>query len=258
MRREKDSIYKSKYESKQGLELKKDMKDEKGEIHFKRFTLNQLAQHWVMIGTFMALVITGMPIKFPDAWWSSTIISLLGGFENRTQIHHVSGLLMVGLGIYHIVYHIFIDKASILDRNVWPTIKDVKDFWQTMMYYFGKDEHPRYGRYSWKEKFDYWGAFWGMVMLSVTGLILMFPFVAMEYIPYAYVHLATIVHTDEALLATLFIFIVHWWNVHYSPEVFPMSKAWITGNISEEQMKHEHPLEYEEIMRNLNLKNDRE
>lgn len=78
-----------------------------------------------------------------------------------------------------------------------------------------------------------------MVMLCVTGLVILFPFAAMEYIPYAYVHLATIIHTDEALLVTLFIFIVHWWNVHYSPEVFPMSKAWITGNLSEEQMKHE-------------------
>jgi formate dehydrogenase subunit gamma len=80
---------------------------------------------------------------------------------------------------------------------------------------------------------------------------MLYPFKAMELIPYAYVHLATIVHTDEALLATLFIFIVHWWNVHYCPEVFPMSKAWLTGNLSEEQMKHEHTLEYEEIMRQM-------
>ena len=92
-------------------------------------------------------------------------------------------------------------------------------------------------------------------MLCVTGLIMLFPFQAMEVIPYAYVHLSTIVHTDEALLATLFIFIVHWWNVHYSPEVFPMSKAWLTGNLSEKQMKHEHALEYEEVMRQMNEKN---
>ncbi len=216
---------------------------------FKRFTLNQLVQHWVMIGTFMILVVTGMPVKFPDTWWSPVIINMVGGFAMRTQIHHTAGLIMIGLGIYHVAYHLAIDKDPFLSRKVLPTVKDIKDFWQTIMYYLGKAEHPRYERYSWKEKFDYWGAFWGMVMLCVTGLMLMFPFVVMNYVPFAYTQLALIVHTDEALLASLFIFIVHWWNVHFSPEVFPMSKAWITGTITEEQMKHEHALEYEEAMR---------
>ncbi|MCZ7357341.1 MAG: cytochrome b/b6 domain-containing protein [Candidatus Methanoperedens sp.] len=228
-----------------------------GEVFFKRFTFNQLVQHWVMIGTFMLLVVTGMAVKFPDSWWSPMIIGLVGGFEMRTQIHHAAGIGMVLLGIYHVTYHIFVDKESLLERKVWPTVKDATDFWQTILFYIGKAEPPKYGRYSWKEKFDYWGAFWGMVMLCVTGLIMMFPFVAMKYIPYAYVQLSTIVHSDEALLATLFIFIVHWWNVHYSPEVFPMSKAWITGNLSEEQMKHEHPLEYEEAMRQMNQRNEK-
>jgi formate dehydrogenase gamma subunit len=224
------------------------------EVFFKRFTLNQLAQHWIMIGSFMLLVVSGMPLKFPDAWWSPIVVGMLGGFEMRTMIHHTAGIAMVLLGVYHVVFHVFVDKESMLERKVWPTLKDAMDFWQTILFYFGKAEHPKFGRYSWKEKFDYWGAFWGMVMLCVTGLIMLFPFVAMKAIPYAYVHLATIIHTDEALLATLFIFIVHWWNVHYSPEVFPMSTAWITGNLSETQMKHEHPLEYDEIMRQMREK----
>ena len=38
-----------------------------GEVFFKRFTFNQLVEHWAMIGTFMLLVISGMPLKFPDA-----------------------------------------------------------------------------------------------------------------------------------------------------------------------------------------------
>ena len=236
--------------------LEKDisLEKEQSEITFKRFTFNQLIQHWVMIATFMILVVTGMAVKFPDSWWSPVIINLVGGFEMRTQIHHTAGIVMVILGIYHIIYHVFVDKESLLERRIWPTLKDAQDFWKTILFYFGKEEQPKYGRYSWKEKFDYWGAFWGMVMLCVTGLIMMFPFVAMRYIPYAYVHLATIIHTDEALLATLFIFIVHWWNVHYSPEVFPMSKAWLTGNLTEGQMMHEHPLEYEEAMRQAHMK----
>ncbi len=226
------------------------------EVSFKRFTLNQLVEHWVMIGTFMLLVISGMPLKFPDAWWSPVIINLLGGFWMRTQIHHAAGIVLVVLGAYHVGYHLFVDKEPLFERKILPNLKDAKDFWQTILFYFGKAEQPKYGRYSWKEKFDYWGAFWGMVMMGVTGLVMMFPFVAMKYVPYAYVQLSTIIHTDEALLAAMFIFIVHWWNVHYSPEVFPMSKAWLTGNLSEEQMKHEHPLEYEEAMRQMQEKTE--
>src|SRR3972149_11502313 len=78
-----------------------------GEVFFKRFTFNQLVQHWVMIGSFMALVVTGMPVKFPDTWWSPVIIGLVGGFEMRTQIHHAAGIAMVILGVYHVVYHVF-------------------------------------------------------------------------------------------------------------------------------------------------------
>jgi cytochrome b subunit of formate dehydrogenase len=84
--------------------------DEGHEIKFKRFTFNQLVQHWVMIAAFMTLVITGMPIKFPDTWWSSTIINLVGGFEMRTQIHHVAGTGMVLLGIYHVIFHLFLKE----------------------------------------------------------------------------------------------------------------------------------------------------
>lgn len=169
----------------EALESNKNGERNMGEIYFKRFTFNQLAEHWAMIGTFMLLVISGMPLKFPDAWWSPVIINFLGGFAMRTQIHHAAGIGMVILGVYHVVYHVFVDKESLLDRKVWPTLKDAKDFWQTIMFYIGKAQAPKYGRYSWKEKFDYWGAFWGMVMLCVTGLIMLYPFQAMEVIPYA-------------------------------------------------------------------------
>jgi formate dehydrogenase subunit gamma len=228
-----------------------------GDVIFKRFTLNQVVQHWVMMGAFSLLVISGMPLVFPDVWVSPIIVNLLGGFEMRTQIHHISGIVMILLGAYHVAYYTFVDKKPLIERKILPNLKDAQDFWQAILYYIGEAEPPKYDRYSWKEKFDYWGAVQGTVVMVVTGLIMMFPFVAMKYMPPAYVHLSTISHTYWAIMDTAFIVIVHWWNVHYSPEVFPMSKAWITGNLSEDQMKHEHMLEYEEIMRKMQQKTER-
>lgn len=224
-----------------------------GERYFRRFTLNQRIQHLWMVLTFVPLVITGMPIKFPDQWWAPVLIDLVGGFEMRTIIHHVAGIGMVLLGLYHITYYLLIDRGP---KQIIPDadLKDVKDFVQLIKYYFGKAEYPKYGRYSWKEKFDYWGALWGMVIMCVTGPILMFPFFFMNYLPLSFVQIAKLVHSDESILAALAIIIWHWWNVHYNPDVFPMSKVWLTGLIEEDRMKHEHAYEYEEIMRQLEEK----
>jgi len=56
-------------------------------------------------------------LKFPDAWWSPAVINLLGGFAMRTQIHHVAGIGMVVLGIYHVVYHILLIKNHCLKEK---------------------------------------------------------------------------------------------------------------------------------------------
>ncbi|CAD7772590.1 Cytochrome B [Candidatus Methanoperedenaceae archaeon GB50] len=219
------------------------------ERYFKRFTVNQVLQHLGIMITFSLLVITGMPIKYNDQWWAPIVIDILGGYEMRSLIHHAAGIGMVLIGLYHVIYYLVIDRGP---KAVLPDadLKDLKDFWQLMKYYFGKAEFPKYARYSWKEKFDYWGALWGMVIMCVSGPVLLYP-PFWNALPLSFVHIMHIIHSDEALLATLAIVIWHWWNVHYNPDLFPMSKVWVTGLIPERQMKAEHPLEYEEIMRQL-------
>ncbi|MFQ6054761.1 MAG: hypothetical protein ACE5J3_02135, partial [Methanosarcinales archaeon] len=94
---------------------------------FERFTLNQRIQHLAMISTFIPLVITGMPVKFPDAWWSPILIDLVGGFEMRTKIHHIAGIGMVILGVYHIGYvGYYLHKTR--DLSMLPAPKDITDF----------------------------------------------------------------------------------------------------------------------------------
>jgi len=59
------------------------------------------------------------------------------------------------------------------------------------------------------------------------------------------------IHSYEAILAFLAIIIWHMYNVHFAPAAFPMSKVWLTGKISREQMMREHPLEYEALQKKL-------
>ncbi|MBU4222387.1 MAG: cytochrome b/b6 domain-containing protein [Euryarchaeota archaeon] len=218
---------------------------------FKRFTLNQCIQHIILFITIILLAYTGFPLKFPEEWWSKWMIDSVGGFDNRTLIHRYSGLLMIGVAVYHVIFHLLLEKPRI---DVLFNLQDLKDLKQQMRYYLRlSDEHPRFGRYTWKQKFEYFGGGFGVIVMGISGLIMWFPFEAMKYFPLGVVQIASLFHTWEAVLASLAIFIGHFYDEHIGK--FP-NMSWITGNISEEEMRHEHPLEYEEVMKDQEIKDE--
>ena len=214
------------------------------ELKFRRFTLNQRIQHILFFVSFILLAYTGFPLKFPEEWWSRWMIASVGGFDNRTLIHHISGFVMIGVSVYHLVYHI-LEKPR---YDVLFNLKDLDDFKQQIKYYMRySDEHPKFGRYTWKQKFEYFGAGFGAVIMGFTGLLMYQPFEAMKYFPIGLIQIASLFHTWEAVLASIAVFIGHFYDEHF--EKFP-NLSWVTGNITEEEMRHEHPLEYDEAMKN--------
>ena len=220
------------------------------ETKFKRFTLNQRIQHIIFFTTFILLAYTGFPLKFPDEWWSRWMIASVGGFDNRTLIHHFSGLLMIGVSVYHVVYHLLLEKPR---YDILFNLKDVKDFWQQTLYSLKyTNKHPNFGRYTWKQKFEYFGAGFGAVVMGFTGILMWQPFEAMKYLPIGFVQIANLFHTWEAVLASLAVFIGHFYDEHF--DKFP-NISWLTGNISEEEMMHEHPAEYDIVMMNERINN---
>ena len=60
--------------------------------------------------------------------------------------------------------------------------------------------------------------------------------------------MATIIHSDEALLATGFIFTVHFFNTHLRPEKFPMDTVVFTGRMPVAEFKRDKPAEYEALV----------
>ncbi|MBU4075762.1 MAG: cytochrome b/b6 domain-containing protein [Euryarchaeota archaeon] len=220
------------------------------DLIFRRFTLNQRIQHIIFFTTFILLAYTGFPLKFPDEWWAKMMIDSVGGFDNRTFIHHYSGLLMIGVSVYHVVFHL-LEKPRF---DVLFNLQDLKDFTWQMRYYFRlTDEPPKFGRYAWKQKFEYFGAGFGAVVMGFTGLLMWQPFEAMKYFPLGVVQIANLVHTWEAVLASLAVFIGHFYDEHFTKF---LNMSWITGNIPEEEMRHEHAREYEEVMKNQELRDE--
>ncbi len=210
-----------------------------------RFDRNQRIQHVLLFVPFFLLVITGFPLKYPNAWWAPPLIDLVGGFEMRGLIHRASGLFIIGLGIYHGLYYLVIDRNP---KAILPGRQDFRDFVQHMKWLVGRATKPRYGRYTWKEKFEYWGAGIGMVIMGTTGLVMMFPDWAFNTLPLALYQILWLIHSNWALFDTLVILIWHMGNVHFAVQHFPMDRSWISGRISLRRMKEDHPREYEEMI----------
>jgi formate dehydrogenase subunit gamma len=216
---------------------------------FERFSGNFRVQHMVLMVSCIILIITGLPLKFHEARVSQIFFDLIGGVRMSTLIHRIGAVGLIGVGAYHLLYLIVSREGR---RNFWallPRPKDATDLFQMLRYFLGRTEQkPRFGRFSYVEKFDYWAVYWGMVIMIGSGLLLWFLETSLRFLPKFAADIAREAHSDEGLLATLAIIIWHFYNVHLNPEHFPMNRTFWTGMISEEEMRRHHPLEYEELM----------
>src|SRR5512146_649742 len=216
---------------------------------FQRFNRNFRFQHMVMFSSVIILIITGMPIKFPNFILSRFVINFWGGINNSTIVHRIGALMLVYFMVHHLLYTILSRDGRRDFVLLLPMPKDIRDAVQNIRFFLGKvKEKPRFGRFSYIEKFDYWAVYWGCIIMIGSGTFLWGESIALKYFPKFVLDIAHEMHSDEALLATLAIVVWHFYNVHFNPERFPGTLMWWHGQISEHEIKEEHPLEYEEIM----------
>jgi formate dehydrogenase subunit gamma len=212
--------------------------------YLQRFSLRQRVEHFLVMSIFTLLALTGFPQKFYDAGWAHTIVSLFGGMERMRFVHRMCGIAFATLSVLH-VFTIGLKVASGRARpTLVPTRKDFSDAVLTIRYYLGlSDRHAAFDRFDYRQKFEYWGLLLGGVLMVVTGLILYFPLVAVQFLPGEFVPAAKVAHSNEGLMAFLVVITWHVYNAHLSPDTFPFDTSIFTGKISRERMEHEHPLE---------------
>ncbi len=237
------------------IEKKKKKEKKKKEEYFVRFSLNIRLQHFFLAVGVLILIITGLPIKFHEAAWAKLFFKIIGGIQVSRILHRIGATILIIVSVWHMVYIVFTKEGRREFIELLPRLKDVKDFIQNIKYFLGlTKEKPKFGRFSYIEKFDYWAVYWGMVIMVGSGTILWFHNFFLGILPKFIIDIAKEAHSDEALLATLAIVIWHWYNAHFNPEVFPFNPTIFTGKISKERMMKEHPLEYEKIMKEKNKK----
>jgi len=224
-----------------------------GGPRYERMTFAMQWQHILLAVSFVLLCITGLPLRFAHTEWLQGAQALFGGFQGARVIHRVAAVIMIISWVWHTLYLFVLWKRQGWSLRSWsmvPNLKDVRDFIQVSKYYLGlSSEEPKYDRFQFREKFDYFAVYWGMPIMVLSGLILWFPVYFGNRLPETGLSAAYIAHSDEAILAFLAILMWHLYNVHFNPDAFPMSDAWLTRTKTEEEMAREHPLELERIKR---------
>jgi len=216
----------------------------------ERFDLSARIQHVIMFTTFLLLSFTGWGLKYAYQDPASAWISFWGGAKMAGIIHRVAGITMLLDFLYHQFYLVNQVRKGGFRLTLVPMPKDVVDAFHNFMYFFGiRKEKPYFGKFSYMQKFDYWAVYWGMFIIGASGFFLAFPVTVSYLFPTFTLQwiwdVVIAMHSDEALLAIVFILIFHFYNEHLRSEVFPMNWMWITGKMSTEQLKHHHPAEYD-------------
>jgi len=248
------------------VQMRKQHASEQAETHameYERFSRLNRILHVLMIVSFISLALTGMTLKFSYTRWASALSRLLGGYETAGYIHRFAAAIMIGIfgaHIYDVVRRKRAARATwketLLGPNTMlPTRKDLSDFIGSIKWFLGFGPRPQYGRWTYWEKFDYFAVFWGIFVIGSTGLALWFSEFFTRFLPGSLLNVATIIHSDEALLATGFIFTVHFFNTHLRPEKFPMDIVVFTGRMPIEELKRDKPEEYESLVASGELEN---
>jgi len=223
---------------------------------FVRFTRLQRTLHGCLVISFLTLATTGLTLKFSFTHWAAFLSRLLGGFQTAGYIHRFAAVVMFSAFTVHLVDLSKLKKkkygswrAMLLGPNsMIPMKKDLDEFIAPLKWFVHLGPKPEYGRWTYWEKFDYFAVFWGVFIIGSTGLTLWFPIFFTRFLPGAFINVATIIHSDEALLATGFIFTVHFFNTHLRPEKFPMDTTVFTGHMPLAELRRDKPLEYEALV----------
>jgi len=222
--------------------------------YVRRFSRTQVWMHVTVVLSFLTLAVTGLPLKFAEAWWAPQIMDLLGGPRAAGQLHRFAAIVTFG---YFLVHVLIVLKQTVVNRQrelLWgpqsmvPQPKDISDLMGNVRYFLYAGPRPAYDRWTYWEKFDYFAVFWGVAIIGFSGLMLWFPGFFTRFVPGWVLNAAYLTHSDEALLATGFIFLFHFFHTHLRPEAFPMDPVVFTGRMPLERFKEERPLEYQRLV----------
>ena len=226
----------------------------KGKTHFRRFTRWWRLAHLVGALSIMLLALTGLTVLFSGSAWAPYMMNVLGGPVSAGILHRIGAIGFMGVFFIHLIYfayHIgknFRTFEWFGPNSLIPNWDDLTDAIAMFRWFFGLGPRPILDHFSYWEKFDYWAPFWGMTIIGVSGMMMWYPAVTASILPGWVFNVAAIVHGEEAILAVVFLFTVHFFNNHFRPDKFPLDTTMFTGRVPLEHYRHEHRREYDRLV----------
>lgn len=214
-------------------------------MRIKRFTVPDRIYHLLLMVTFLVQTATGFSRLFITTGWGKALSNAFGGYESALLIHKWVGVLMMVGFVIHTLHLLYRIDWKNLRASLWgpdslvPNFQDFKHFGQRIRWFFGGGPPPKLDRWTYWEKFDYWAVYWGLPLLALTGLMLMFPIWTSRWMPGWMLNVAVLLHRAEALLAVTYIFIVHFFIGHLRPSSFPMNEAMFAGSVPIDEVEEE-------------------
>jgi formate dehydrogenase gamma subunit len=187
-----------------------------------RLSFNQRVQHWLLLTSFIALVLSGFALQYPDSW----LALMLGGSEYlRRIIHRIAAVIMLIVGVYHVAYLFLSKEGRLWLKDMLVRAKDFKDVIGNFGYYLGTSKvKPKIARFGYAEKAEYWAVVWGTLIMGLTGLMIWFKLGFFRFLPRWFIDIALAIHFYEAVLATLAIIVWHFYHVIFTGT----STSWLT------------------------------
>jgi cytochrome b subunit of formate dehydrogenase len=217
-------------------------------VAVRRFSWWARATHAVLALSVFGLVLTGMPLRYPDAFWAQPLFLFWQTERGAVAVHKVCAVLFFGAGAMHLMAlaYGFVTRRIKITKifgpdSILPNPQDVRNISQHIRYLKGEAERPDFGRFAFWEKFDYLAEIWGLLVIGLSGLIMWFPSQAADYLPGWILNAALIFHGYEAVLAMAFLFTVHFFNTHLRPEIFPVDPVIFTGDIPLHEVQERYP-----------------
>ena len=227
-----------------------------GPVAIRRFTTLNRINHGLVVITFFGLTATGIPLVFSHQHWASVLANLFGGIETAGFWHRIFATMLIVNFVLHFIGLARAFRRRRISRFHWifgpgslvPRWKDVTDCIGMFKWFAGLGSIPRFDKWTYWEKFDYWAEVFGSMIIGGTGLLLWFPELASRVIPGWGFNIAMVIHGYEALLAIGFIFTIHFFNTHVRPGTFPVDEVMFTGSVQEEELKEDRPEEYKRLV----------
>ncbi len=245
--------YKEREEGKEKAHVQTDRLPQFEGKYYRRFGSMWRLTHLLLALGVMVLVLTGMTVLYADSFWAPTVMAILGGPENAAILHRLGALTFISIFFGHLIVIAFSIGRNwktfewFGSNSLLPNWKDFRDVRDMFKWFFGKGQRPVLDRWAYWEKFDYWAPFWGLTIVGVSGAMMWFPEFTSSYLPGWVFNVATIVHGEEAFLAAVFLFTVHYFNCHFRPDKFPQDIVMFTGAVPLAEFRKEHTLEYNRL-----------